>query len=217
MDTGRKRTAGPPKSLPRELSSCIFFLILGALLGAFSKWMDTLACGDGNLWAGLLLKLGLPRLFSKPAVWALIALTIAVGSRSAGKAALNTFSLFLGMMAGYYAYTVLVIGFVPREAILAWGLLTLLTPAAAVIAWAAKGGGLWGTCLSGAILAFFLSQTFYMGFWYCDLVGWAELVMTALAGAVLFSGWKKLLWSLVPAVVLAPVIQRLLPFLVGGL
>lgn len=217
MNYENHRTARSAESLPRGLGSCLLFLLLGGGLGVFSKWMDTLACGDGNVWAGLLLKLSLPQLFSEMSIWALLALLITVHSRSAGKAAGNVFSFFLGMMVGYYLYTVLVLGFVPRAVILAWGVFTLLTPLGAILAWNAKGSCLTAVVISALILGFFLSQTFAVGFWYFDLIRWQNLLMTALAVLLLWGGRKKCFWSLLGGFLLLPFVQWLLPYVVGGL
>ncbi len=217
MNHKNHRIARPAGSLPRELCSCLLFLLVGGVLGVFSKWMDTLACGDGNVWAGLLLKLSLPHLFSEMSIWALLALLIAVHSRSAGKAAGNVFSFFLGMMVGYYLYTALVLGFAPRAVILAWGVLTLLTPLGGILTWHAKGISLAAVVISALILGFFLSETFAVGFWYFDLIRWQNLLMTAFAVLILWDGWKKCLWSLLGGFLLMPLIQRLLPYVVGGL
>lgn len=211
------RSGKPRASLPKELGTVGLFLLLGAALGLWAKWMDTLACGDGNVIAGLLLRLSLPQVFSRMAVWALIALAIAVYSRSAGKAAANTFGFFVGMLAGYYLYTIRVVGFFPRPYMIAWGLIALATPLLAALAWYACGRGWVATLLSAAILGFFFSQAFGMGRWYCDLLHWQELLFLPAAAAMLYSGRKKLLWSALGALLLAPFIEAILPYIVGGL
>lgn len=211
------RAGKPNRPLARELSVTALFLLLGAVLGVAAKWMDTLGCGDGNVWAGLMLRLGLPQLFSRMGVWALLALLIAVYSRRAVKAALNTFAFFLGMLAGYYLYTIYFVGFFPRSYMISWGLITLATPLLGAIAWYAKGHGWPAVLFSAAILSFFIYQAFAFGMWYCDVTHWQELLFLPVAVIILYSGPKKLLWSLLGAVLLAPLCRELLPYVVGGL
>ena len=103
----RKSGASP---MPASAVHSALFLLLGIVLGIFSKWLDNLALDSAVWWHRPIERLGLGTVFSSFPVWLLIALAIAVFSRNPLKAAVNVFLFFAGMCAATLLGIVLVPG-----------------------------------------------------------------------------------------------------------
>ena len=71
----------------------VFFLV-GAALGVFAKWLDTLGINDGIWWQRILGMIDLGNILSLFPVWLLIALAVAVYANSPLNAALRVFLFF---------------------------------------------------------------------------------------------------------------------------
>ena len=130
-------------------------LILGILLGIFSKWLDSLALDRTIWWHRMLERLDLGNFFSEMAVWLLLALVIAVFSSSAVTVALNVFAFFAGMCAAYHLYSILFAGFNPSSYMMIWYAITLVSPVLAVLCWYARGKGLLPILLDIGIMSVF--------------------------------------------------------------
>ena len=112
----------------------------------------------------------------------LIAVCLALYSRSALRAAVHLFVFFVGMVASYYAYSKLAAGFFPASYALIWVGFTVLSPLAAFVCWYAKGEGYAALLLSSLLMADFFNMAFAFGWGYLDLRSALELLV--LAGAV---------------------------------
>ena len=91
--------------------------IFGFLIGIFQKWLDSMAV---NELPALFQKLDLTNYFGRLAVWSLLASAIAVCAKSPRRASLNCFLFFACMLAGYYLYCQLVLGFLPVSYMMVW-------------------------------------------------------------------------------------------------
>src|SRR5699024_7916071 len=131
-----------------------------------SKVLDETA---SNLLPHFLEVLDLRNFFSRMGVWIFLALLISVYSKSPIRAAINVFLFFVGMVGGYYLYTVTIAGFFPKSYMLIWIFMTFVSPFIAYICWYAKGKGITATAISSIIFMFISRQTFAFGFWYFDI------------------------------------------------
>ena len=83
----------------RKIRNTILILCLGIVLGTFSKFLDNTA---SNALPFIFEYLDVRNFLGRFAVWLLIALCIAIYSRSSLRASLNVFVFFVGMVATVY-------------------------------------------------------------------------------------------------------------------
>ncbi len=187
-------------------------LLFGAALGFFSKWLDDLALDSTIRWHRLVERLDLGNFFSDLAVWLLLALVIAVFSRSALQAAVRVFLFFAGMCAAYHLYTVVFSGFNPRQYMMLWYAITLASPLLAAVCWYAKGKRAVSIVLDCAIFAVFVLSCFSVGWFYVSPRGGLYLLVFLGAAAVLYRSPKQTLISLPAGFVLALLLSPVWPF-----
>lgn len=211
------RQINSDKNLKLEIINTLLIVLLGLALGVLAKCLDNISINDDIPWQHVLGVLDLRNVFSRPSVWALFALGIAVYSRRPARAGLNVFVFFAGMLIGYYAITITMSGFFPKAYMAAWFIITLFTPVPAFLAWYAKGHGWLAAAFSAAIIGFFFTQAFHFGIWYIGISYYAELICLMLAIIILYRDQKQLILSLTGALVIAPFIQNFLPYIFGGL
>lgn len=99
-------------ALSRQMISTILILLLGIVLGALSKFLDSTA---SNTLPLILEYLDVRNFLGRFAIWMLLGLCIAVYSPSPIRAAVNVFAFFFGMVASYYAYSKWIAGFFPQS------------------------------------------------------------------------------------------------------
>lgn len=212
------RKSSPDKNLRKEIVATSFILLFGVVLGIFAKWLDTLSVDDTIMWRHLLLgKIDLGNVFSRIGVWSLIATAIAVYSSRATRASINVFLFFIGMLIGYYVYTVTMVGFFPKTYIIAWSIITLFTPIAGFFTWYAKGVGWFSIFISAIIIGFFIVQAFSFGMWYLYIKYIAELIFLFIAILILLKKRIDFLYTLLGAFIAAHLIEMVLPYIFGGL
>ena len=188
-------------------------LLLGVGLGLFAKYLDYRQGALPALLEALDEALDLHNFLGRFSPWALIALCLAVYSRSALRAAVHVFVFFAGAVAGYYLYSKLVAGFFPASYAMIWVGFTLLSPLPAVVCWYAKGSGRVSLLLSSLLLAAFFNMTFAWGWGYLDLRSILELAALAGALAVLRRGrWRDTLLMAALGAALAPALDGVLPY-----
>ncbi len=205
--------APKPLSPKRAALSALAVLLAGIALGVFSKWLDDLALDSTIWWHRIAERLDLGNFFSDFAVWLLLALIIAVFSRSALQAAGNVFAFFAGMCAAYHLCTVWFSGFHPGSYMMIWYAITLFSPVLAVCCWYAKGRGTAALLLQTAIIAVLVLSCFSLGWIYVDLRGVLYLLAFLGGAAVLYSSPKQSLISVPAGFLLAFLCSPLWPSL----
>ena len=170
----------------RILYSALVFL-LGAGLGALSKWLDTLSSND---LPAVMETVDIRNLFGRLAIWALIATAVAVFSRSAYRAAVNVLLFFAGMLLSYWIASMVIAGFVIDDSyMLVWLIFTAVSPVLGYIVWFARRKGAGAVIIGACIFAYFILQAFSFdaAFSYFDLsYGGTELVMLIVCVALLY-------------------------------
>ena len=106
----RPRDAG---SLSRRTLFALLFLLAGAGMGIFAKWLDTLTFDESSWLQRALGRIDPGGLFSGVAVWFLLALIIAVTSPTPFQAGLRVFLFYAGMCVSYQLYSIFVVRFTP--------------------------------------------------------------------------------------------------------
>ena len=139
------------KTTRSKVIASLAIAVFGFLLGVFQKWLDGSAVND------------LPELtnfFGRIAVWIVIGAAVSVFASTPKRAALNAFLFFAAMLAGYYLYCSLVLGFLPVSYMMIWAALAVVSPLLAYVCWFARGNGLPAVIISALILGALLSQAF---------------------------------------------------------
>ena len=202
-----KENAGTARSV-LAAGGCLLF---GVLLGVFAKWLDNLSLDSTVWWMRVIERLDLGNVFSSFAVWLLLALTIAVFSRTPVKAAVHTFLFFAGMCAAYHLYTVAFSGFAPTRYMMIWYALTALSPLLAVLCWYAKGKHAVSIALDALILAVMAAFCFSVGWLYFSLNGVLNALFFAAAAFVLYSSPKQTAIAVATGFLLSFPLSRVLP------
>ena len=205
MKAGLYKVRAPKRDikLPVQITYSILVLLLGIVLGVFSKWLDNTPVNDTIWWQHILGILDLRNVFSEIAIWLLIALAISVYSRTPLRACLNVFLFFAGMCASYQLYTIVFAGFNPQRYMMIWYGFTILSPILAFICWYGKGATKVSLIIDILILAVMISVCFAIGFWYFDIVRIINVVIFVGSVVILYSKPKQTVISLVGAVVLS--------------
>lgn len=170
----RTRTAEKDIPLSKHIIRTLELILLGFALGVLQKWMDEM---PDNVLPVILQTLDIRNYFGRFAVWILLVTVISVYSRSPLKAAVNTFTFFISMLAGYYIYCNFVLGFLPRAYMMMWIGISFITPFMAYICWYAKGKGPVAIVSSGVIIGVLFAQAFSIiqGFYVysvMDVITW---------------------------------------------
>lgn len=198
-------------SVSKCIINTLLVLALGAGLGILSKWLD----GSPDL-PGFMGILDLTNFFSRMAVWLVAAVSIAAFSNSAGRAAVNVFSFFAGMVSAYYVYSEFVSGFFPYSYAMIWIGLTLVSPLLAAVTWYAKGDGWIATVVSGLIIGGLAWSAVYVDLTYISITSALDLAMVV-AGIVVLrrSSAHEFLVMLGTGILTLLVLQGIMPFPLG--
>lgn len=156
----RQRKA--PGPIGKQVLYSFLVLLLGVALGTFSKFLD---CTPSNESLRILDYLDVRNFLGRFAFWILMGLWIAISGGSPGRAAVNVFLFFLGMVASYYLYSKYVGGFFPRSYAMVWFGFTAVSPLLALLCWYAGGKGKASFVLSVLLLAA-LFQCCFVGWWF---------------------------------------------------
>ncbi|MCM1288191.1 MAG: hypothetical protein NC240_07750 [Clostridium sp.] len=79
--------------ISKKIINSLLILLLGIILGVFSKWLDNLAINDEIWWQHFIGILDLRNVFSEFSIWIFLAVTISVFSKTPLRASLNVFIL----------------------------------------------------------------------------------------------------------------------------
>ena len=200
------RTPNRDIKLSAQITYSILILLLGIILGVFSKWLDNMGINDAIWWQHILRILDLRNVFSEFAIWLMIALAISVYSSTPLKACLNVFLFFAGMCISYHLYTIVFAGFNPHRYMMIWYGFTLVSPVLAFICWYGKGETKVSLIIDILILAVMMSECFAIGFWYFDITRIINVIIFAGSVVILYSKPKQTIISLLGAVVLSYVL-----------
>jgi hypothetical protein len=191
-------------------------MIVGFLLGVFAKYLDNLPLNNAYILHRLFGSLDLRNVFSRLSIWAIIALIIAVKSTKAWLAAVHVYSFFIGMIVGYYFITINVSGFYPQAEMIRWAIITQVTPIIAWFVWHINSKNQLSMVMSSLVIAFFISQAFSLGFWYIDISYFAEVIILLISLLVVFKKERQILLTSLIAFTVAPIIQWVIPRMLGG-
>lgn len=188
-------------------------LVLGIGLGIFSKFLDSV---DSNAVPFLFEYLDIRNFLGRFAIWLLIALYIAIYSRSSIRASLNVLVFFVGMVSSYYLYSNFVAGFFPKSYAMIWVGLTFISPLLAFICWYAKGISKVSFILSAVIIAIFFNFTFIYGWIYFDVYSILEVIVFICALVALQRNTiKETILMIISGVFIAFILNLLVPFHFG--
>ncbi len=211
------RKSEPDDNCGSGIKEVLLIVLAGIILGVLSKLVDSISLNEAFGWHRVLELLDLRNVLSRLPIWALLALSIAVFSKGPLRASMNVFGFFIGMLIGYYGVTMSISGFFPKGYIVSWGIITLFTPVAAYFAWYSRGSGWMAVILSSAIIGFFITDAFSFEMWYIGISYYDGVICLLLSVILLYKEKKQLLFSLTGALIAAPLIQTILPYIFGGL
>ena len=204
------RIRKPDKSTPRHIQILVSIGIAmaGFALGVLQKWLDS---GAVNELPVILQRIDIGNYFGRFAIWILLGTVISVYARTPVRAAINTFLLFICMVAGYYLYCHYVLGFLPRTYMMVWVIFSLVSPILAFICWYAKGDGIIAVLISACILGVLFSQAFLItqGFYVTHL---PEVITWLVGVIILIRKPKEIVLELVISLPIAFVYQLFIPY-----
>ena len=148
-------------SLTRQIAATAVIILVGFALGVLQKQMDG---APVNAFFELMQQFDVGNYFGRLAIWILLATMISVYASSPLRAAINTFSLFIGMLAGYYLYCNYVLGFLPKAYMMMWVVIACASFFMAYICWYAKGEGFVAIIISSMIIGVLLAQAINLNF-----------------------------------------------------
>ena len=208
---------GKKQKFLKELLFTGLILLLGLGLGFLAKYIDSISLNRAVPWHGFLELTDMRNLLSRPGIWVFTGALIALYSARPFRASLNLIVFFIGMFVAYYWYSYLMFGFWPLYYMRAWFLIILLTPIAGYFIWYARGYGWFAVLMAALLLGLMASLSISFGMWYAYLTYPVEFVCALLL--LIFvnkRGWY-LGFALVGAVLLAPIMSGVLPYVIGGL
>lgn len=160
------RKPNKEKNISKKIINSLLIIILGVILGVFSKWLDNLSIDDTVWWKHILGALDLGNIFSEFGIWLFIAIAISIFSKTPLRASLNVLLFFIGMTVSYHLYTIYFSGFNPRNYMIIWYGITLLSPILAFICWYGKGTTKVSVVIDSLILGIMIVNCFSIGLWY---------------------------------------------------
>lgn len=187
----------------KKVFNTVMILILGVLLGVFSKWLDNTPLSDDIWWHSILDSLDLGNVLSLLGIWLLIALCISIYSATPFRASINVFIFFLGMNISYHLYTIIFAGFNPMNYMMIWYGITLFSPILAFICWYSKGNGTISLIINICIVTVMILCSFGIGMWYFDFTSIINTIIFIITLIVLYDTPKKSVLALIGGLVVA--------------
>ena len=221
------RCADKKLSVKRQFINTVAIMLLGIILGAFSKFLDEnlvdiifeyLNNHSVNVSPLFIFKYidivhGIANFLGRFAIWVFLALCISVYSTSPIRAAINVFLFFVGMVASYYLYSYYIAGFFPKSYAMIWVGFTVISPVLAFLCWYAKGRGKVSLALTSGIIAVLFNMTFIYRFPYYINIRSALELLVFICGCVVMRRQTAKESVLVTAIgiVLAPILDIVIP------
>lgn len=207
------RSAENPISVNRKMINTTAMLLLGIVMGTFSKFLDTMPI---NKLPFIFAYFDVGNFLGRFAIWVLIALCISIYSNSSIRAGVNVFVFFIGMVASYYLYSNYIAGFFPKSYAIIWFGFTAISPFLAFVCWYAKGKSKLAFILSILILAVLFNMTFVYGQWYLEARSILELAVFIIGFIVLRRNTlRRSVLMGIFSIVLAFLLDMVLPFHFG--
>lgn len=196
----------------KQILFTIGIMLLGGVLGTFSKYLDYPKAQLPYLLGVIDRRLDVHNFLGGFAPWIFIAVCISIYSSTPVRAAINVFAFFVGMIACYYLYSNYVAGFFPRSYAMVWVGFTIASPFLAFICWHAKGEGMLAVVISAGIISVFFNLAFAYGLVYFDIRSVLQVMTLVLGVIVLHKSRKKTFIMIGMAVVIAVLSKIILPF-----
>lgn len=200
-----------------KLPASSFFMtllvfLLGIMLGVFSKYLDHHQAHLPSFLMMIDRAVDLHNFLGRFSPWIFLAVCISVYNRAAWKAAVDVLVFFFGMVSSYYLYSNFIAGFFPRRYAMIWVGFTLLSPLLAYLCWYAKGTGWPAIIISAGIIGTLFNTAFAYGAFYFSVRYWPEVITLISAIVILRRSAKEMPIMLGTGIVLAFLMQKLLPF-----
>ncbi len=191
------------KMFSNKILNTFMILILGGVLGIFSKWLDEISLNDDVWWHNILSFLDLGNVLSMLGIWILIALCISIYSATPLRAGINVFVFFLAMNINYHLYTIFFAGFNPMSYMMIWYGITLFSPILAFICWYSKGYGIIPIIINIGIITVMILCSFAIGMWYFDFISFIDTIIFIITLVVLYETPKKSIIALTGGFIVA--------------
>ena len=208
LEKSRKPRTDIP--LNKQIAETIGIILFGLVLGVLQKWIDGTAA---NALPVVMQQLDIGNYFGRLAIWILLATIISVYAKSPLRAAINTFFLFISMLAGYYLYCNYILGFLPKTYMMIWIVISFATFFMAYICWYAKGEGIIAIFISSMIMGVLLAQAFHLsitqGFYMYHFL---EVLTWIMSVILLRRKPKEYAMEIGLSVVIAFVYQLIMPY-----
>ena len=188
--------------ISKKIIYSLLIILLGIILGVFSKWLDNLPINDEIWWQHILGLLDLRNVFSYVGIWIFLAITISVFSKTPLRASLNVFLFFIGMTLSYHLYTIMFSGFNPKSYMLIWYGITAISPILAFICWYAKSKNKIAILFCSLIFCVMFRLCFSIGIWYFYLKSIIDFIIFIGTILVLNVKPKNTIYSLIIGFVL---------------
>ena len=206
------RTSEKRYSVKKQIAITSGVLLIGILLGIFSKFLDHRHAELPSFFRAVDQALDLHNFLGVFAPWIVMAVYISVKSHTPLRAGVNVFVFFAGMVVSYYLYSNFIAGFFPRSYAMIWGALSLISPVLAFICWYAKGRGWVSLIISAVILAFIINSTLVYGMWYVDIPSLLHLAMLILGIVILRRSIKETVCIIGFSIPFAVILKMIIPF-----